>query len=52
MFMPEEEGDMKDWAWMGISIAIFMYFGASLFQVYSHLYYASGMRTIADMLSS
>lgn len=50
--MPEEEGDFKDWAWMGISIAVFMYFSAMLFRVYAHLYYASGLRTIADILSS
>jgi hypothetical protein len=50
LLLPEVEGDFKDWAWMGISIAVFTYFAASLFRVYAHLYYASGMRTIADLM--
>ena len=44
------QGDFKDYLWMGISISVLVYFAATMYMLYEHMYYSSGMLTFAEYM--
>lgn len=48
--MPRERGDARDRALMGLSLAVLVLLSMHLFRIYLHLYNASGLRTIRELM--
>ena len=44
------QGDARDMALMGLSIAVLVYISMHLYNVYAMLYYAAGLKPIAQFL--